>query len=507
MVVNNPGQLVAPLAIYMDALPYSLVDSVLGVWLVNLVTGGRHVLLLLRKRMVCACGCRGWCTYFLVLSWIHWFIECLAKGRNPERRHDGTPFSDMHDELRLAAMGIALTFPAAVLKLKGDWQEFCERLGFPNWQSGIRPCFCCNAFGDAMYNPIGIMLSCCAWGLNSDEDYDRACSRCELWVVVATIDELRTICAALHWDKRKDGSRGRSLKYNLDSWNLKKDDRLEPHSGLMDVGTFDAITEFPCRALFWRRSQETLCTHRSPIIDSALGVTPNRSIAIDAMHSLLLGPFLSWGKLALWKLLMSGIWGAYEENNESRLRIAIMACRTALVSWYKAEQVAGRFHTRIDFMTAKMVGTPTNPTLKLKAMEAHGFALFLIHCLETYRVPDAHDLLAAGRLMVRLVAVMKAAPPRLSVQTNQDMLNLWKQHMAIMRDQDVFVPKHHLTFHMIMRAVLHGNPWLDATFLDESLNKELKRCCRFAHQATFESTVILKITEVLQRQLQKRCIQ
>ena len=59
-------------------------------------------------------------------------------------------------------------------------------------------------------------------------------------------------------------------------------------------------------------------------------------------------------------------------------------------------------------------------------------------------------------------------------------------------------------FDLVMRSVVHGNPWLDATFLDESLNKELKQCCRFSHQATFEYTVILKITEVLKRLAEKR---
>ena len=31
--------------------------------------------------------------------------------------------------------------------IKGDWPEFCERLGFPTWQSVVRPCFVCSAYG------------------------------------------------------------------------------------------------------------------------------------------------------------------------------------------------------------------------------------------------------------------------------------------------------------------------------------------------------------------------
>ena len=67
VVQRNAGRLVAPLGVYMDALPYSLVDSVLGVWVINLVTGARDVLLTIRKKRVCSCGCKGWCTYYPIL--------------------------------------------------------------------------------------------------------------------------------------------------------------------------------------------------------------------------------------------------------------------------------------------------------------------------------------------------------------------------------------------------------------------------------------------------------
>lgn len=284
-----------------------------------------------------------------------------------------------------------------------------------------------------------------------------------------------------------------------------KGDRLEPHGGLLDIGKFDDICSFPCSVLFWRRSRETLCTHRTPLFDRRLGVTPNRSIAIDVMHTTISGPCQSWGKLALWKLLTSGIWGSLESDSEGRLRVSIMTMRASLVSWYSAEARAGKVHTRIDFMTPKMIGTVQNPHLKLKAMEGYGFAQFLVYCLETYPVEGAQDLLLAGKVMIELIEVMKKAPMRLTMQIIQHMLNLWKQHMAILSNlEDSMQPKHHLTCHMIMRAVQHGNPWKDATFFDESLNKELKQCCRHAHQCNFETTVIPKMEEVLKRLLRKR---
>ena len=248
-----------------------------------------------------------------------------------------------------------------------------------------------------------------------------------------------------------------------------------------------------------------MCTHRSPLFDRRLGVTPVRTVAIDVMHTTVLGPCQSWGSLAMWKLLTSGIWGVLESENENKLRVSIMTMRTSLMSWYNAEAQAGRFHTRIDFMTPKMIGTVNNPHLKLKAMEGYGFAKFLVYCLETYPVEGAQDLLLAGKLMIEVIEIMKNGPARLTTHTIHHMLSVWRQHMAILRNlEDSMQPKHHLTCHMIMRAVQHGNPWMDATFFDESLNKELKQCCRHAHQCNFECTFIPKMEEVLKRLQRKR---
>eukprot|EP00969_Alexandrium_andersonii_P336303 14865322-Alexandrium_andersonii.AAC.1 len=50
------GEAVVPLQLYMDGVPYSGVDSVVGLWLVNMISGSRRVIGLVRKRIVCRCG-------------------------------------------------------------------------------------------------------------------------------------------------------------------------------------------------------------------------------------------------------------------------------------------------------------------------------------------------------------------------------------------------------------------------------------------------------------------
>ena len=55
---------VIPLALFVDGVPYSINDSVVGFWLINLVTMERTLLVAVRKKLCCRCGCRGWCTFF-----------------------------------------------------------------------------------------------------------------------------------------------------------------------------------------------------------------------------------------------------------------------------------------------------------------------------------------------------------------------------------------------------------------------------------------------------------
>jgi hypothetical protein len=53
-----------PLGLYIDGLPYAINDSVVGMWILDLVRGTRQLFCLVRKAMTCRCGCRGWCTFF-----------------------------------------------------------------------------------------------------------------------------------------------------------------------------------------------------------------------------------------------------------------------------------------------------------------------------------------------------------------------------------------------------------------------------------------------------------
>ena len=63
-------------------------------WIVNLATNRRHVTIVLRKRELCRCACKGWCTIYGALDCLKWQLAYLARGELPPTRHDGAPWVD-----------------------------------------------------------------------------------------------------------------------------------------------------------------------------------------------------------------------------------------------------------------------------------------------------------------------------------------------------------------------------------------------------------------------------
>ena len=81
----------------------------------------------------------------------------------------------------------------------------------------------------------------------------------------------------------------------------------------------------------------------------------------------------------------------------------------------------------------------------------------------------------------------------------QEILELYKRHLALMEECDEFVPKHHLFLHLILGMPRLGNPRYYSTWLDEALNKTLKNCCRNVSQATFSVSVLSNMLALTRR--------
>jgi hypothetical protein len=105
-VVQSATRPVVPVALFIDALPYSNVDSLIGFWIINLLTEARHLVIALRKSLLCTCGCKGWCTFWGIFFYIHWCLSVAASGVIADERHDGQPWRDSDSARRVRAGAI-----------------------------------------------------------------------------------------------------------------------------------------------------------------------------------------------------------------------------------------------------------------------------------------------------------------------------------------------------------------------------------------------------------------
>ena len=131
---------------------------------------------------MCKCGCRAWCTFFEVFRFLAWSLKALEEGLYPLHRHDGKVWGP-GDEDRSRFSGQRM-MKGALLNIKGDWSEYCSTWGFPTWQDSLRPCMECNCHLGNMHSYSECSFDAMPWEVNGHGDYEAACARCEIAVMV-----------------------------------------------------------------------------------------------------------------------------------------------------------------------------------------------------------------------------------------------------------------------------------------------------------------------------------
>jgi hypothetical protein len=98
-----------PIALFIDAVPYSNVDSLIGFWIVNLLSWRRHFIVGIRKSMLCRCGCKGWCTFWAV------FFTCIGAWRS-------CPQGMLHRLAMMDALGARATLVHKAKQGQQQWR-------------------------------------------------------------------------------------------------------------------------------------------------------------------------------------------------------------------------------------------------------------------------------------------------------------------------------------------------------------------------------------------------
>lgn len=487
---------VVPVGIYIDGVQYQRRGSTIGFWMINLLTQRRHLLACIPKRDLCRCGCKGYCSLFVVLSFIEWGFEAMARGRCPEEQHTGEPWPA--GVSRSAVAGEALGFRAACVIVKGDWAEFASTLAFRAWNHHAHPCFRCCATGGPAGNIAshsGLSVLSEPWPQKGMDELEAACDRCEVVVMINSRPELTMLLAALYFDKRKSGSCGRALKRDLPALNLRRHDRLEPTRGVPDVCAVDGTTNFPLRLVFWRPSEESLARHRCPMFSRRSGILPSL-LCVDELHTMHLGVFQDFILAVLWKLVDCE---AFHPRgglpDDAHCAAAALALRTRLFSWCRAEkqrEPGKPLYEMADF-TLSTIGTRDRPALAAKAAES-GTLLMWAHSLATeYQraLPSGRALVECGKGLVEYMQVTRQSDLRMSAADRQRVADGIVRFLHFRESAGVaWKPKAHLSSHMIADAKTFGNPFRTGTWLDEGLNKDLANVCAAAHSLVWSQRVL-----------------
>ena len=504
---RSEGEAVYPYAIYIDGVGYARTDTCIGFWFICLLTGRRWLLVVLRKADICKCGCRGWCSFFIVFKMLSWCIAALAQGLFPLFDEYGQPLTGE----RLARAGLSLSCKGAILFVKGDWAEYAATVGFPNWNSLLNPCPLCDVTQERFVSLQGFNALDFPFRKKGWQHYQDACVACEIRICPLSPELWRKLRASLAYDKRLGaiGAHGRALQVDLPEHGLLKGDRLEPCDACPDIGAgFDATN--PGEVTFWRNSAVTATLHRNPLFSEATGVTPDRVLVVDWLHTGPLGVVGYFLAALTGRLIHADAWCSGRDSKHERLQMSALKLRSELFAWYATESAAGRQHCRAQDLTWGMLGSADDPKLKLHAAEMMGFLYFAATLIDRFGAilgPAKIECVRVRDSLQRIHEVLKknpmGCPPR-DVQALVDSCRTALRGMSALDIKPRF--KMHALMHLTHDAAFKGSPSLWATWTDESLNRLLKSVSLAAHcrRDVWAERVLDSVQSCLERQNRKR---
>lgn len=499
---EHGGDRLIPLALYADGVPFLKRDSAIGFWFENLATGRRVLALVLRKRQMCRCGCKQWCSLFVAFEYLRWLCATMASGQHPLTRHDGTAWPEGK---QAEVAGMPLGYRAVTVCIKADWAEFCHTFGFPSWAHHGHPCFkcfCTSGPDGNMRQFEDVSVLGLPWPCKDAVAYEAACRDAEIRVLIGSAAQLAEVLGRLQYDKRKKGSHGRSMLVDYAPLGLLKGDRVEPTPSCPDVGLIDEMSDFPCELVFWRPDNAGLCKHRNPLFHESSGVS-TEALVVDEMHTMHLGVFAVFVCHTLWAVIAADVWKLGENlAQEVGYERSAQKVQKELTSWYarqRRENPGKPVYELADF-NLKVLGTRESPGLSAKAAETGsllGFATDLCREHQT-AVANGAALTRAGDALLDYMEITRRGGPRLSPAERQQLMNACLRFLTLRVDADLpWTPKMHLMLHLVHQCREFGNPRAVATWLDEGLNRQLAAVCKTSHALVWHRRVLATMSHLL----------
>ena len=136
---------------------------------------------------------------------------------------------------------------------------------------------------------------------------------------------------------------------------------LKPSHELPNVSKLltDTVPEAGWVITFWRVRKDPTrrvldaVSHRCPLFDERLGTSPERTLAVDHLHTIYYGPAAVWLSAVLWRLINANVYCIRGDLATRRL-VTVRRLTAELDTWSTANQIPA--HRRFGDFTLGMLG-------------------------------------------------------------------------------------------------------------------------------------------------------
>lgn len=174
---------------------------------------------------------------------------------------------------------------------------------------------------------------------------------------------------------------------------------------------------------------------------------PNKSVALDLLHTLYLGVMVIWCPTTIWATIACYI-GADCGDENSRVQVICLRMRGELFQFYQRWKQEHRNEplTELTDFSPNMIGTSQEPKLTTKASETRGLLLFLLSFIVGHQASFRNESISvvydAGMQLKKIVYKLKThdnvvVDPHIV----PDLLDHFKQYAAAMEPFGVHTSK------------------------------------------------------------------
>ena len=147
---------------------------------------------------MCQCGCRGWCTYWILLKYTQWDFEICATGVNQESGPLGRKFDPEEDSFYFEFKSKPRRIRPIVIESRGDWPAWADLACIRQWTHQIYPCPECNCPSNQLHDLENVTMCALLWEPYNEEAFHRDLNRHEI-VVACGIDLIIFFCLSTSW--------------------------------------------------------------------------------------------------------------------------------------------------------------------------------------------------------------------------------------------------------------------------------------------------------------------